>query len=175
MRKHTCMHALCANIHKAHTRIQYVCVNECWPGVPLGGNYSARRGSILTASCFLSLSLSLCGHWLHPWRTWLPYYHTQHVCVCVVMCPCMYVCFPLHLTVLSLACLTHSQLGALMFMCLPVCRCVFAGVPALCPSVCVLPLVCLTPHLLVSSQRAFHWAVTQCATALPLNWTGLWG
>lgn len=48
------------------------------------------------------------------------------------MCPCMYVCFPLHLTVLSLACLTHSQLGALMFMCLPVCICRCACTMSLC-------------------------------------------
>lgn len=79
MRKHTCMHALCANIHKAHTRIQYVCVNECWPGVPLGGNYSARRGSILTASCFLSLSVATGS---------IP---EEHDCLITILSMCVFV------------------------------------------------------------------------------------
>lgn len=105
VRKHTCMHALCANIHKAHTRIQYICVNECWPGVPLGGNYSARRGSILTASCFLSLSLWPLAPSLKNMTALLPY----SACVCL----CSHV--SLHVCVLPIAfdsfipCLFNSQ------------------------------------------------------------------
>lgn len=125
MRKHTCMHALCANIHKAHTRIQYVCVNECWPGVPLGGNYSARRGSILTASCFLSLSLSLwpLAPSLKNMTALLPY----SACVCL----CSHV--SLHVCVLPTAfdsfipCLFNSQPTRSIDVC--VCRCVGVYLP----------------------------------------------
>lgn len=90
---------------------------------PLGGNYSARRGSILTASCFLSPSLWPLAPSLKNMTALLPYSACVCVCVCAVMCSCMYVCFPLHLTVLFLACLTHSQLTAFVFIRLLVCIC----------------------------------------------------
>lgn len=64
------------------------------PGVLLGGNYSAMRGSISAASCFLSPSLWPLAVSLECTTALLPH----SLCVCVRTCvySCMIVCFPVH-------------------------------------------------------------------------------
>lgn len=143
------------------------------PGVPLGGNYSARRGSISASSCFLSPSLWPLALSQETATGLLPHsaYECVRVSVGAVMHSCMYVCSPMLSQVLFLACFTHDWLH------LRVCWCVSVYLSVCLRSVplCVLPLAHLTPHLLVSSQQAFHWAVTQCATVLSLKRAGLRG
>lgn len=133
----------CIHTHTQTEReIQYtVCV---WmspgPGVPLRGNCSARRGSVSAASCFLSLSL--CDHWLYPWRAWLAHYYTQHVCMCMCVCvreSCIPACMfasSSHLQVLFLPCFTHDWLTA---VCQSVywCVSVYLSVCLHCVTLCV--------------------------------------
>lgn len=150
-----------------YTHIYSICVNVSWPRCA-----SERKLQCWEGKCFssqlLPLSLSVATGSIpgeHDWLiTTLNICVCAWVCLCTVMHSCMYVCFLMHLQVLFLAHFTPDWLTAAVHLLM--CKCVFVHMSALCHSVCVVPL---TPHLLVSSQQAFHWAITQCATELPLN------
>lgn len=128
------------------------------PGVPLRGNYSARRGSVSAASCFLSLSLSVATGSIPGEHAWLIttlniLYVNVRMPVFVHSHAILHVCVLPHAFTGFISCLFHSLTDSI---CASTDVCVFVHMPALCHSVCVLPLTCLTPHLLVSSQQAFH-------------------
>lgn len=106
-----------------------------------------RRGSISAASCFLSPSLRPHAPSL---ESMTGFFTTLSISVCVCVRACT------------------AKVLLVLHVCFPVYL-------SMCPTVCVLPLACLTPHLLLRSQQAFHWAVIQFATVLPLNRAGLWG
>lgn len=155
--------------HKLHTHRHSICVwtaQVClWEEITGGEAFQQPAASALRSLWPLALSLETT-------TALLPHSMCLCMCHCSALYSCLhFVCFPVHLTVLFHACFTHSWLTAFVYLLVCVYECAFT----VRPSVCVLPFACQSPHLLVNSQQALHWAVSQHAAALPLNWTSLWG
>lgn len=72
------LHFCAVQIHKMQ---KHIC--EKSPGVPLGGNYSVRRGSISAASCFRSPSLWPLAPSLESATVFITVQHFVCVSLCV--------------------------------------------------------------------------------------------
>lgn len=149
-------------------------VNECRPRCASGRKLQCKEGKYFSIQ-LLPLSLSVATGSLPGDCDWLITSLSMSVCVCLSVRSCIPTCMCAHPCFCRFYFLPVSPMTDWQH--LRVCWCVSAYLSVCWRSVplCVLPLAHLTPHLLVSSQQAFHWAVTQCATVLSLKRAGLRG